>query len=293
VEWRELLIVGAALKTGIFKALEKPRTVSELVSELDLDKRATGVVLESLVDLGYLKNSNETFQLLKEVTNPDSLCHELKLIKNWLSLDAVLKIGKPEALPRSNEELGYFIKAMAEMEKKSAGEVVRVCLGEAPNSKSVLDVGGGPGIYAAEFANKGLKTTLFDLPQVVDLVKSDLDGKIDVISGDFNQWLPAGPFDIILLANVCHIYGAEKNIELFKKAKESMSENGYLIVLDFVKGISPKAKIFAVNMLASTASGGTWSKEQYSGWLNKAGLELLKTRNLLSREEQLLIAKKL
>jgi hypothetical protein len=44
-------------------------------------------------------------------------------------------------------------------------------------------------------------------------------------------------------------------------------------VVDFVRGISEFAPLFALTMLLSTDGGGTWSLPEYTGWLHDAGLE--------------------
>jgi hypothetical protein len=59
---------------------------------------------------------------------------------------------------------------------------------------------------------------------------------------------------------------------------------------DFVRGRSPYAEMFAVNMLASTQSGGTWTEEQYRKWLKDAGFSNIEVLDLADKEKQLITA---
>jgi hypothetical protein len=48
--------------------------------------------------------------------------------------------------------------------------------------------------------------------------------------------------------------------------------------------------MFAVNMLASTESGGTWTEAQYREWLNDAGFSGIEVIDLDGIEKQLITA---
>jgi len=69
------------------------------------------------------------------------------------------------------------------------------------------------------------------------------------------------------LGNICHIYGEDENIQLFKRVYDALGHGGRISILDFVRGISPRADLFAVNMLANTNTGelGHWSNI-LNGW---------------------------
>ena len=55
--------------------------------------------------------------------------------------------------------------------------------------------------------------TVFDLPEVVDLMKEHLDeAGISAVGGDFNEGLPEGPFDAAYLGSVSHIYAPKRTL---------------------------------------------------------------------------------
>ena len=168
---------------------------------------------------------------------------------------------------------------MDENSRKRVSEVAKTVLDAKADARSVLDLGGGSGIYSKAFADKGLDATILETSAVASLIRKNLKN-VNVIEGDFHEKLPGQKFDVILMANITHIYSGEKNRELFKKAKERLTKNGIIVITDLVRGISDNAEIFAVNMLINTVGGGTWTVEEYSRWAKDAGLRVEKVKEL-------------
>ncbi|MEW6425085.1 MAG: methyltransferase [Bacillota bacterium] len=147
------------------------------------------------------------------------------------------------------------------------------CLAGLPAGARVLDVGGGPLTYARAFAARGAAVTVLDLPEAVAMMEATLTpgGNIRLVAGDFNVALPEGPFHLAYLGSVCHIYGEQENRALFRRVADVLAPGGRIAVVDFIRGRHPFAAVFAVNMLVNTQTGGTWTWEQYAGWLAAAG----------------------
>lgn len=305
IGWRELLLIGGSVKAGLFKALDgKEYSTSEMADNLNYSPRALEIVLEALKSLGYLKKVHSHYSLTEKSRGHfvdkqsndycvGSVMHSLRLINNWLKLDQAIITGKSQSSARSSEELSFFVGAMHEGSVKKAKEVVKKVLSVKKDTKKLLDLGGGPGSFAKGFADKNIEVTMMDTPAVVDLVLPELKKhrNIKVVKGDFHKELPQGKYDVILMSNICHIYNPEKNIELFARAKKSLYNHGVLVIVDFVRHISPGAELFAVNMLVNTAGGGTWTKDQYHRWLREAGLRLAFLMKLGEGDQALMIAK--
>ncbi|BAF59605.1 hypothetical membrane protein [Pelotomaculum thermopropionicum SI] len=301
---QELLILGAAVKTGMLEAIKyKPATVEELAGEISADVRAVWVVAEALIALGYLTKQGEKLRLTKEAEdmlyNPEaqnytgfSFMHRYNVINSWVHLPEVIRTGRPRPREKGPENIKYFMAAMSHSARQGAPAVAGFCLEGDGKGKKVLDVGGGPLTYARAFASLGARVTVLDLPEVVEYMTPFLEGTegIEMIPGDFNLALPPGPFDLAFLGNVCHIYGEHENRELFKKAAAVLAPGKKIAVVDFVRGTNPAAAVFGVNMLISTSNGGTWTFEQYSAWLGDAGFEGVELSEVGGR--QVLTAKK-
>lgn len=100
--------------------------------------------------------------------------------------------------------------------------------------------------------------------------------------------LPPGPFDLVYLGNVCHIFDDETNRKIFSSARGVLKPRGRIAIQDFVRGVSPRASVFAVNMLINTPSGGVWTMDQYSNWLASAGFFEIALKDY--GEKQLILA---
>ncbi len=282
---QELLLVGAAVKVGLFDALkEGPASGDDLAARINSDVRSLRVVVEALVEAGYLEKKDSMIGLTaeardmfynqqSEIYTGFSFMHGYELCKSWLSLPEVIRTGKPVKRERTGESMKSFILSMALNARKVAPTIARDSLEGLAGGASVLDAGGGPLTYAREFAALGCKVTVLDLPEVVEMMKPTLEAGtgIEMVPGDMTAGLPGGPFDLAYLGNVCHIFDEEENRRLFARVHAVLRPGGRIAVQDFVRGVSPRAAMFGVNMLVNTPRGGTWTLDQYREWLAGAG----------------------
>ena len=290
---QELLVVGAALKSGIFDALhEKPAKLGELANELSVDIRALWTVMEALLYMQYVTKDNDTLKLTSEAIdllyNEDSetyvgysLIHTFNVIKSWTSLPEILKTGQPPKRERDKRDIKGFMAAMKKHSKQISSQLVSICLDGLPDNPSVLDLGGGPLNFARPFASAGAAVTVQDTLEVCVVMEPTLlpGENIKFTPGDFTEGVIPGRFDLAFLGNICHIYGQEENILLFKRVHQSLRKSGRIAILDFIRGVSPIAELFAVNMLANTKTGGTWTLEQYTEWLKASGFDKVEMFN--------------
>lgn len=280
----ELLILGAAVKTGIVGILtDKPATCAVLAEELKADQRAVWVVVEALLALGYLDRDGEVLSLSDEarkmIYDPDapnytgfSFMHRYNLIISWAHLPEVIKSGKPHPRERTPADTAYFMAAMRHGAGQSAPAIAEFLLAGSSPGMRVLDIGGGPLIHAGVFASRGAKVTVLDRHEVVELMNGEAKAAgIEMVGGDFNVALPPGPFDLAYLGNICHIFGENENRELFRKVLKVLAPGGRIAIVDFVRGTNPFTAVFGVNMLVNTVNGGTWTIDQYTAWLEAAG----------------------
>lgn len=303
--WEALLLISAALKTGLLQSVaQKKQTAEELASANNYDLRATEIVMEALRELGLVGRDRSHYEIRPaaapyiDENNPgymaNALLHASRRIENWTKLDRAIKTGKSQSKRRSPEELATFVKAMDEFSRDRASEIVTLLKKEHPTAKNALDLGGALGTYSKIFKARGLDVTLIDTPAVIELAKKELAGtSIKLIAADFNQEFPEGSFDIILLSNITHIYKPDKLEHLFQRVSENLAKDGISGIVDWIRDKSRGAAMFAVNMLIHTAGGGTWTLPQYELWLRAAGLRLTAVKQLQESEQKLLIARKI
>lgn len=295
---QELLLVGAALKAGIFDILrDKPAKLDDLVHNHSMDRRAVWTVMEALISLGYIIREKDILQLAPETSelffNEDSenyigysLIHTFNVIKSWTNLPEIMKTGEPPKREHDQQDTKGFMEAMKKNAKEIAEQLTTICLAGLPVGPSVLDLGGGPLNYARPFAMAGAIVTVQDIPEVCTMMEPTLlpGEKIKFVPGDFTVAVSPGHFELAFLGNICHIYGEEENILLFKRVHDSLCSGGRIAIMDFVRGVSPRADLFAVNMLANTKTGGTWTREQYTQWLKIAGFDQVEMHNITNRQ---------
>lgn len=285
--------VAAAYQAGVFAALrEGPGDAGDIARRAGLDRRATEVLLPVLEELGLVDRDGDgrvgpTPSCLEHLCDPESerfaaggLPLWLNNLRDWTRLGDVLRSGEPVSrggAARDEESLRRFMAGMAAAPAARVERLVDLCLERAPDAGRVLDVGGGPGVMAQAFMERGLEATLLDTPETVEFVGREygLAGleKLHLMGGDFTEGpLPQGPFDIVLMSNVLHIYDPERNAGVVRRAAEVLAPGGVVAVAEFVRGRSGRAARFALVMLMRTEGGNTYTEGDFRRWMEEAGL---------------------
>ncbi|MBP1765133.1 MAG: methyltransferase, partial [Firmicutes bacterium] len=269
---------------------------------LNLDERAVSILLEALTACGYADSTSSGYRLSTQFSAllyPDSggedrfsFLHTYYQLKRWANLAEVVRSGKPVLQDLTSSSLTGFIHAMRRNSALNVDKIAALVCDGLTRPFSVLDIGGGPLVHAWAFSRLGATVTILDTPNTLHMMEQDLalNEPIHLVPGDFNVQLPNGPFDIAYLGNICHIYGPEQNRALFRRVYQSIRPGGRIVIHDFVRGLSPRAPLFSVNMLVSTETGGTWSQEEYFSWLENAQFSDIVLHDL--GDHQLIIGKR-
>ena len=222
--WQEAVVLGCAKREGILEAVaDRSRSPNEVANRLGLNSRAVYALLSALAELRVVAEDENRFRIVEEHrgplldrSHPDYagalVVHRFELIRKWSRMTEILKTGSPIADEPAQGPEGKetFIYSMRRLAKPGVRAVAELLLSRLPANPHILDVGGGPGTYAEAFTEGGAQVTVFDLPEVVELMRKHLDAAgISAVGGDFNEGLPEGPFDAAYLGSVSHIYGPE------------------------------------------------------------------------------------
>jgi len=277
-----------------------------VAKQLGMIPRAVYALLSALAELGVLAEEDNRYRLLEEHRGPlldrskpdyagGLVVHRFELIRKWGQMAKILKTGSPieDDLAQGPDSKEVFIYSMRRLAKPGVRTVADLLLSRLPENPHILDIGGGPGTYAEAFTEGGAQVTVFDLPEVVELMREHLDAAgISAVGGDFNEGLPEGPFDAAYLGSVSHIYGLEENLALIKRVAKSLSPGGLIAIRDFVRSLSRGAALFGVNMVVNTESGNTYSEVEYRGWLSAAGFEGIEVLPIPERDTHFILARK-
>ncbi|HSH75580.1 MAG TPA: class I SAM-dependent methyltransferase [Longimicrobiales bacterium] len=286
-----VVLVAVAVDVGIFEALGKgAASAEELAAELGFDETATLVLLEALVGVGALERDAQLFRPTertdRELCDPDLATYAGRGMPHWLrALGARTRLGevlrgggplRPRLSARAPEDAARFTAAMAAAPRRRVERIVDLCLERNPGARSVLDVGGGPGHMTRAFARRGLRATRLDTPDIIaHVVGAHRLGEVanlEVFPADFTRDpLPAGPFDVVLISNVLHIYGPEQNRRLVRDVARVSAPDAVVAVAEFLRGRSRRAPDLSLRMLMTSESGKAYSEAEISSWLDEAG----------------------
>ncbi len=302
----DYMLIHSAETVGIYRELIIPSTVEHVAKKLNLDVRATNITLKALASIGILEERENMFTLsqtgrnmFSDKNHPDfigtSNRHSMHILKRWTDLPDIIRTGNPSSVKRDENGQKAFMEAMDSRPDKAVRWAVETCIEKAGKTGKVVDIGGGPGSYSKIFSQTADLVVLEDLPDIIDYVGKafglkDIDN-IELVKGDMSLFLPQGPFDIAFMGDVCHMWPGETIRNIFSRIAKILAPGGVLGIVEFVRGYSSWAPVFAVNMLVNTDKGNTYSFEEYKEWLERAGFSEIEIINIPDRDSQLITGK--
>ena len=313
--YRACQILLTANRLGLFEQLtEGPLSAEDLSSRLEADHRGMRILCDALVAEGLLERRHDGYRngplveqyLLRSspVSRVHSLHHTAKLYERWSRLHDAVVHGRPVSDKQldpalvGNEE--QFAKAMADVGRVSAAATSKIL--DLDGVRRLLDIGGGPAIYAIEFARRypDLEVVVFDSEATLTVAESniraaELEDRVTCRSGNALEDDLGGTYDLIFLSNVVHIYSAATNKRLLSRCATALEPGGRLVIKDFLLDDDrlgpPGGAVFAVNMLVSTEGGDCYTVSEVNDWLSEHGLQFeslvdvaTKSRLLTSRK---------
>jgi len=305
-----VLLSGAEL--DLFTLLAKEAlTAEEIAAATGARLRGIEILLDALSALRFLAKNDGRYHAepsvapLLSATAPDSILpmvlHMGTVWQNWSDItDIVLGKTAPGlktkgALAKDNRKA--FIGAMHVVASKAAPKVVAAI--NPGKARRLLDVGGGSGTYTLAMlsAMPEMKATLFDLPPVIEMARdrvqaADMLDRVELVAGDFyKDELPPG-HDLALLSAIIHQSSYEQNGVLYGKIYRALVPGGRIVVRDHVMSADrtqpPEGALFAVNMLAGTEGGRTYTFDEIGAGLMAVGftrINLIQTKGMFSLVE--------
>ncbi len=89
---------------------------------------------------------------------------------------------------------------------------------------------------------------------------------------------------MIFISQIFHAYGSDECIALLRKCRASLQKGGRVVVQEFYLAesrTSPlQGALFAINMLVNTPQGRTYTPDEISVWMKKAGFEAIEKKLL-------------
>jgi (2Fe-2S) ferredoxin/precorrin-6B methylase 2 len=294
--YQESRVLLTAIELDVFTAVGGGAASAQVAQKTSTDPRATEMLLNALTAMGLLtkqegvfRNTPTTTRYLREGSKDDArlgLMHIAHLWQRWSTLTDCVRAGttvcRRESGERAEAWTSAFIAAMHRIAAER-GPLVVEAVG-AERVERMLDVGGGSAAYSIAFAkaNEKLHATVLDLPNVLPIAQghineANLAARVETCAGDLRHDRLGTGFNLVLVSAICHMLGPQENQDLVRRCSEALAPQGRLVIQDFIlesdKAAPKHAALFALNMLVGTEEGGTYSGEEYTAWMSKAGFQ--------------------
>lgn len=300
----DVMTVGAfkalaiACNLGIFDSLEtRAKTAEELGAEMRTDARATGILMDLLVSFRYLRKKDDAYSNTAQsskwlvrsfrVSLADMIrVWDSKILKFWdLQLERAIRGGSPSQdiyewfnkEPDAWKLFNSFEVAIAKWVGESIVRKVKLPAG----SRSLVDVGGGHGMYSIMFCKEypQLTAVVLDKQEPLEIAKQyiaseGLGNRISVKAWDLTTDAVDGRFDCALLFSILHNFRAGENLSILKKVRDGLNRSGLLVIWENFRGpgriVNAAFDFFSLTYLLSTG-GQTYDIQEVSDWLSGTG----------------------
>ncbi|MEZ0071242.1 class I SAM-dependent methyltransferase [Planotetraspora sp. GP83] len=292
-------ILGSAAKYSLFTHLDAGvDTADQLAAKAGISKRGAQTLLDGLVGLGLVELHGASYRNTAEAAaflvdgRPASLSGYAKLKLGQMdkmgSLLEVFRTGGPvDAMTEvaDNPHWEDVVPAIA-AQSVPVATVAADLLGLAEAGEvSILDLGGGSGIFSAIWLelNPAARSTQLDWGPINAIAHRLLKerrvaDRFTCVDGDLHTVeFGTAAYDIAVYSHVAHQEGPEDNIAIFAKVRAALKPGGTLVVCDYVvdddRGGPFFPLLFASEMLLKSKKGGTWRQADYRAWLTEAGFD--------------------
>jgi len=290
-------VVITANELKIFDKLKQSVTANHVAENCDLDPEATERLLNALTSLEIVTKENDKYHLPQAAQSylvtggSNSMQQWIQLSADlypvWGQLATFIKSGIliksiMEMLGGDPHKMRAFTDAMHDKALKATWMIAReIPIGDA---KNMLDVGGGPGTYALEWCKlyTHLKATVFDIPPVLEVAKNyiekyELGERVGTQPGNFQKDdLGDSQYDLLLMANILHMYDADMGKTLVTKAVKALQPEGRIVLHGFCTDEDQTGPLddtlFSLNIGMLTEGGRAHPVNEKINWLKGAGI---------------------
>ncbi len=305
--WGGMALAGvlvAAVNVGLTDRLAAgPATVDGLCAELGLDRVPTELLLACLRSGGYVSYRRGQYALRRDARrwlDPASPVSVSRFVAAngdywnwWADLPGVLR-GAPPAHQHSaaadDEYWRRYQYGQRDLARLNADEVARKV--RVPDPRTMLDLGGGHGWYAARLCQRypNLSATVLDLPGS-NAVGRDIiaaAGMADRIQHRDGDGLTADlgtGYDLVCCFNLVHHLAEADIVSLFRRARSALAPGGTFAVLDaFVPTGDRSTPADVLGMFVYLSSGSRlYPVQQLHSWLDQTGFRAPARRSPVRR----------
>lgn len=294
----DAVLIAGALRTasgvGLFRRLEEaPADAAAAAAACGLDERGARHLLSALASLGLLTcdEAGRYHCASRGLANPERLLLFLD------GLPDTIRTGRPIVAGDTPAGAGFFYAEGVRLLDLLHREAAERCAAHlARPGLQILELGAGTALWSRAIARRqpDARVTVMDLPPVVATARQAVaaDGLSDryaFIAGDLfaTTWPADGSFDLVLVPNLCHLFGPEQNGWLLARAAQALRSGGRVAVIDVLTdergAASAPVALYALGLLTRTATGQVYPFSTYVQWLRSSGLNAIERHHLGGR----------
>lgn len=301
--YKTTALLGAALELGVFDALaNRVMHPADAADQLGLDGRSTTLLFRALAAIHLLvTDDGEVFGLDAGVdkflvsSRPRYIGGMFKVMASHWEWDGMRCLSEAvrsggTVLAENAETPGYaYWEDFAAHAGAVAGPTAEFVARElapwaGPRDRlHVLDIACGHGLYGYTLAvaQPHARIWSLDWPNVLEIAlghahRLGIADRVTTIPGDMFDVQLGGPYDVIMVTNVLHHFSLEKSTLVLRRAAESLTAGGKLVIVGFVVDgnrieQNVAAHLFSILMLIWTSAGEVHTESAYASMLKDVG----------------------
>ncbi|QDV41378.1 Demethylspheroidene O-methyltransferase [Stieleria neptunia] len=201
-----------------------------------------------------------------------------------------LRIGGPVRPATTPDQWRHYMAAMDRMAHLSADRIAQAM--QLDRDQTLLDLGGGPGLYAIAACNRypHVNATILDLDDALHFAHQNISDarladRIRLRPGSVTDGSYGGPYDVILLSHTIHLFDERTVQRIFSACHTALGVDGRLVVRDlFTDGGRTQPALGSLVAFHMWNEGDAYSVPQTTGLLVNAGFQ--PPRHVQFRDEQ-------
>jgi ubiquinone/menaquinone biosynthesis C-methylase UbiE len=300
-------VLTTALQLRVFSLIAAGQaTAQEIAQAATASERGMRMLLDALVGFQLLGKTGGRYELTPLAAQylvreePDyigGMMEGERMFEAWSHLTEVVRTGRPphriEAQEVAEQFFPILVRSLHVANREPSRRAARALgAGTSHQGMKVVDVACGSGIWgiAIAEADAQARVTAQDFPGMFEttreyLKRHGVEDRYDFLPGDLKEVdFGEDRFDLALLGNIVHSEGERSSRDLFKRLRRALKPSGRIVIIDMLPNDErtgpPFALLFALNMLINTEEGGTYTMEEYTGWLNDAGFARVETADI-------------
>ncbi len=294
----EARAIQTAVRLGLFDALASEACDAvALARVIRCEPRATAILADALASLGLLEKNSARYSLSAGTArhlvaaSPEYLggmiLFDAALWDEWGRLEDAIRTGRavrdPDMFQSDPAATERFIRAMDSLVRARGDAGWTAAHLNLARTRSMVDLGGGPGTYLIEFLRKypELRGELWDLPGALAIARrilkeraADVIDRIELRQFDYHRDPPPTRVDAVFLSNIIHSENERDNLRLMHTCYQTLNPGGFVAIKDHVMDDAmttpASGAVFSLYLLLTTC-GRDYSFTEIERWLAQAG----------------------